>query len=180
MKVRSLGASSLAPHETTDQDRRVVFAPILRGVFYRAVDPQFREHAIAGSRSAGRYSRPGQPTLYLSSSVDGVEAAMITHKSDRSSSLEVVNVEVEASDIFDLRDSYALASIGIDIADAVAPWQEVMAAGDTPRSWTVRDRIIEAGANGLIDPSRKRPGLWHLVLFQWNEGIGPKVRVVQA
>jgi pentose-5-phosphate-3-epimerase len=41
-------------------------------------------------------------------------------------------------------------------------------------------KVIEAGANGLIDPSRKRPGLWHLVLFRWNEANGPKVRVIGA
>lgn len=29
-------------------------------------------------------------------------------------------------------------------------------------------RLIPDGARGLIDPSRKRPGLCHLVLFGWN------------
>lgn len=155
-----------------------MFTPILRGTFYRAIDPQFRGNAIAGSRSAGRYSRPNEPTLYLSSSPEGVEAAMIAHKDARSSSLEILRIEVEeATGIVDLRDSSVLAKIGIDIADAVAPWQAGAASGDTPRSWTVRDRIINAGANGLIDPSRRRPGLWHLVLFRWNEGGAPRVRV---
>jgi RES domain-containing protein len=103
---------------------------------------------------------------------------MIAHKDARSSSLEILRIEVEeATGIVDLRDSSALAKIGIDIADAVAPWQASAASGDTPRSWTVRDRLINAGANGLIDPSRKRPGLWHLVLFRWNESGAPRVRV---
>ncbi len=157
-----------------------VFISVLHGIFYRAIDPQFREYAITGSRSAGRYSRPEQPTLYLSSSVDGVEAAMVAHKDSRSSSLEILEIEVEASSILDLRDSSALAKIGIDIADAIAPWQDIAESGGTPRSWAVRDRLIEAGANGLIDPSRKSPGLWHLVLFRWNEGDGPRVRVAGA
>lgn len=157
-----------------------MFSPILHGIFYRAIDPQFREYALKGSRSAGRYSRPEEPTLYLSSSVDGVEAAMIAHKNDRSPSLEILEIEVEASGIFDLRDASALASLGVDIADAVAPWQDVAKSGGTPRSWSVRDRLIEVGANGLIDPSRKHPGLWHLVLFRWNEGDAPRVRVIGA
>lgn len=29
---------------------------------------------------------------------------------------------------------------------------------------------------GLIDPSRKRPGLWHLTLFDWNRATKPSVR----
>lgn len=153
------------------------FAPAIRGTFYRAIDPNFREFAIAGSRSADRYSRAHEPTLYLSSSVDGVEAAMIAHKDARSAALEIIEIDVEASRIVDLRDANALEAAGIDLAHAVAPWQDIAAAGGTPSSWTVRDRLLEAGANGLIDPSRKSPGLWHLVLFRWNEADAPIVRL---
>lgn len=155
-----------------------IFVPILHGTFYRAIDPLFRSRAITGSRSAGRYSRPTEPTLYLSSSVDGVEAAMIAHRDVRSAELQTLKIDVEASRIVDLRDVSALATIGIDPADAAAPWQEEAQSGGTPRSWAVRDRLLEVGANGLIDPSRKRPGLWHLVLFRWNECDAPVVRVI--
>lgn len=153
----------------------LTFAPPLRGTFYRAIDPSFREFAIAGSRTAGRYSRANEPTLYLSSSVGGVEAAMIAHQDARAAAREIVEMDVEASGIVDLRDVGALESAGIDLADAAAPWQDVAAAGGTPTSWSVRDRLLAGGANGLIDPSRKRPGLWHLVLFRWNEADAPVV-----
>lgn len=155
----------------------LTFAPAVRGTFYRAIDPNFREFAIAGSRSAGRYSRAHEPTLYLSSSVDGVEAAMVAHKDARSAALEIIEIEVEAFGIVDLRDANALEAARIDIAHAVAPWQDIAAAGGTPSSWTVRDRLLDAGANGLIDPSRKSPGLWHLVLFRWNEADAPTVQL---
>lgn len=152
------------------------FAPVVRGSFYRAVDPQFREFTMSGSRAAGRYSRTHEPTLYLSSSVEGVEAAMIAHKDSRSAALEIVEIAVAASAIVDLRDEAALETVGIVLADAVAPWQEIAASGGTPTSWVVRDRLVAAGANGLIDPSRKSPGLWHLVLFRWNQADAPIVR----
>nr|WP_188037255.1 RES family NAD+ phosphorylase [Actinotalea sp. JY-7885] len=132
---------------------------------------------MTGSRSAGRYSRPDEPTLYLSSSVEGVGVAMTAHRAARSAALEILRIEVEASGIVDLRDRAALESAGISPADAAAPWQEIAASGGTPPSWTVRDRLLDAGANGLIDPSRQRPGLWHLVLFRWNRGEAPTVRV---
>lgn len=154
-----------------------VFAPTVRGTFYRAIDPQFREFALAGSRSAGRYSRAHEPTLYLSSSVEGVETAMIAHKDARAEALEIIEIDVEATHVVDLRDVNALKVLGIDLADAVAPWQEIVAEGGTPSSWAVRDCLLEAGANGLIDPSRKNPGLWHLVLFRWNEADAPTVRI---
>ncbi|MGO1441020.1 MAG: RES domain-containing protein [Brevibacterium yomogidense] len=149
----------------------------VRGTFYRAIDPEFREFAIAGSRSPGRYSRQDQPTLYLSSSIEGVEAAMIAHKDARSAALEIIAVDVEASGIVDFRDPVALERTGLDLSDAIAPWQEVVASGGTPASWIVRDRLVATGANGLIDPSRKRYRLWHLVLFRWNEGDAPTVRI---
>lgn len=102
---------------------------------------------------------------------------MVAHKGSRAMELEIIELEVEAENIADLRSPELLAKVKIDVADAVAPWQEVVAAGATPPSWTVRDRLIAAGAHGLIDPSRKRLGLWHLVLFRWNDGHGPTVRL---
>ncbi|MEE6280817.1 RES family NAD+ phosphorylase [Georgenia sunbinii] len=138
------------------------------GEFFRAVDPAFRDAALMGSRGAGRYSPPGAPTLYLSSSPDGVAAAMLAHHDARSLDLEVVSFDVRAERILDLRDPDAAFRAGVDPADAAAPWQEVVARGGRPRSWQVRERLLSLGADGLIDPSRKRPGLWHLTLFAWN------------
>lgn len=158
-----------------DGDR--VFSPEVRGRFHRAVDSRFRASALAGSRSPGRYSRADEPTLYLSSSVEGVEAAMAAHRGERAAALDVVEVDVVASRVVDLRDRSACAAAGVDLADATAPWQQVVADGGEPSSWLVRDRLVALGADGLIDPSRKRPGLWHLVLFRWNTTGAPEVRI---
>ncbi|MCH1883288.1 RES domain-containing protein [Agrococcus sp. ARC_14] len=147
------------------------------GRCFRAVDPAHRDAALSGSRAPGRYSRADTATLYLSSTPEGVAAAMIAHASARTPQLEIVDVEVDAHGIVDLRDHDALAAIGIDPADAAAPWQEALAAGAEPPSWRVRDRLIELGAHGLIDPSRKRPGLWHLTLFQWNSPGMPRAEL---
>nr|WP_315081967.1 RES family NAD+ phosphorylase [uncultured Kosakonia sp.] len=151
----------------------------ISGIFYRAIDPAYRDLALAGSRNAGRYSRADQPTLYLSSSPEGVDAAMQAHKANRSAQQEIIQLRVHAARIFDLRNAAALTAAGIDLADAVAPWQEIVASGGTPSSWCVRQRLETLGAAGLIDPSRKAPGLWHLVLFSWNNGTGqPEVEIV--
>ena len=148
----------------------------VRGTLYRAVDPEYREFALSGSRAAGRYSPPETPTMYLSSSREGVAAAMIAHTGDRARALEVLAFEVVASNVVDLRDQDRLAAFGITAEDAAAPWQEDVAAGRTPSSWLVRNALLELGAHGLIDPSRKRPGLWHLTLFAWNRDGTPSVR----
>lgn len=149
----------------------------VEGIFYRAVDPAYREFALSGSRFPGRYSRADQPTLYLSASPEGVEAAMLAHKDDRSQVLSVVSIRVRAKNIFDLRNPLARDSAGINLEDAVAPWQELVKNGQEPRSWKVRDQLEALGAQGLMDPSRKSRGLWHLVLFIWNRDHAPVVEL---
>jgi RES domain-containing protein len=140
----------------------------VRGEFYRAVDPAYENSALDGSRAAGRYSPHNMRTLYLSSSPEGVDAAMIAHSSERSPELKVMAFEVTAERIADLRDADAMARLGVDPDEAAADWQGDLAAGRIPKPWAVRDTLEKAGAAGLIDPSRKRPGLWHLTLFSWN------------
>lgn len=144
------------------------------GDFYRAVDAAYGAQALDGSRLDGRYSAAGQPTLYLSSSPEGVAAAMTAHGGARHD-LTVLTFNVEADRIVDLRDHHALLALGIDLQDAVAPWQEVAANGGVPRSWAVRRRLEQVGAHGLVDPSRTRPELWHLVLFRWNSADSARV-----
>lgn len=147
------------------------------GLFHRAVDSTHRAAALSGSRLPGRYSAAGQPTLYLSSSPEGVAAAMVAHGGARGD-LIVMDFSVRAEGIVDLRDPDALLAAGVDLQDAIAPWQDIAAGGGVPRSWKVRRRLQGLGAQGLIDPSRTRPGLWHLVLFQWNtEGTARVVPV---
>ncbi len=98
---------------------------------------------------------------------------------DARASLKIINVSVVADKIFDLRNADALLAAGIDINDAIAPWQETVKAGGIPSSWQVRARLESLGMNGLIDPSRKAPGLWHLVLFSWNENSHAQVRMIE-
>ncbi|MBB5640161.1 RES domain-containing protein [Cryobacterium roopkundense] len=113
----------------------------ISGLFYRAVDPAHQYRALLGSRLAGRYSEPSQPTLYLSSSPQGVDAAMIAHTRGRVAELILLEFHVEAHNIVDLRDPAVLLATGIDLADAVAPWQEIVKAGGEPSSWHVRRRL---------------------------------------
>ena len=158
------------------------FAGFVRmaGVFYRAVDPLHRAFALAGSRGPGRYSPANEPVLYLSASPAGAEAAMIAHQSPDAPPRQLLAFEVQADGIFDLRDHRRCAAVGIDPAAAAAPWQDIAAQGGEPPSWRVAQRLRDLGAHGLIDPSRKAPGQWHLVLFRWNQYGGPQVTPAKA
>lgn len=103
---------------------------------------------------------------------------MIAHADTRASDLEVLAFDVRARGIADLRDAGAMAALGVDAEAAAAPWQDDLAADRTPASWDLRFGLERLGATGLIDPSRKRPGLWHLTLFAWNRAGAPAVRAV--
>ncbi|WP_446924688.1 RES family NAD+ phosphorylase [Klebsiella pneumoniae] len=155
------------------------FLTEIDGIFYRAIDSAYREFALSGSRNPGRYSRGDQPTLYLSSSPEGVEVAMKSHSDNRSANLVIVKVRVVADKILDLRNANAVLAAGIDLKDATAPWQEIVNKGSEPSSWNVRNRLEALEVNGLIDPSRKAPGLWHLVLFSWNKNARTRVNIIE-
>ncbi|WP_025899304.1 RES domain-containing protein [Sneathiella glossodoripedis] len=58
-------------------------------------------------------------------------------------------------------------------ARAGHPWQPDFRAGREPKSWSAADDIRAMGYDGLIDPSRRRPGLWHITLFRWNQAGAP-------
>ena len=75
----------------------------VQGVFFRAVTAGVPP--LGGSVSAGRYSRPGQPTLYMSASAEGVAAAMQAHPSARGTSRSVIELAVSARLIADLRNA---------------------------------------------------------------------------
>ncbi|MGV8880801.1 MAG: RES family NAD+ phosphorylase [Rhodoglobus sp.] len=149
----------------------------VHGLFFRAVDPDYTGEALSGSRSAGRYSAAGVPTLYLSSSPEGVAAAMIEHTTERAHALQVLPFGVSATHIADLRDDEAMARIGVSPETAFGDWQQEMRSGSTPSSWRVRRQLEDAGAVGLIDPSRTQSGLWHLALFRWNAPSAPSVLI---
>jgi RES domain-containing protein len=150
------------------------FLAEVRGTFYREVDRDRAGSALAGSHGPGRYSRANQPTLYLSASRAGVDAAMQAHR-DGKRPRTVLAFEVAGANLLDLRVPEALALVRREAGDPLGDWQGAVAHGETPCSWRARDWAEAAGAAGLIDPSRQRPGLWHLVLFRWNEPGAPTV-----
>ncbi len=157
---------------TVVQDDDAPFVEV-EGRFFRAVRSGHEITALDGSRRPGRFSRAGDPALYLSSSRDGVGAAMRARGGTADCS--ILEIAVRARSVIDLRQADACRAVWIDPDEASAPWQEVLAAGGQPASWRVAERARSLGAVGLIDPSRSAPGLWHLVLFGWNQPGMPLV-----
>lgn len=144
------------------------------GPCWRAVASGLEADVLAGTTRAGRYNRPGEPTLYMSGSPEGAAAAMARYGDLPRT---IVEVSVEATRLVDLRDAGACVVLGIDLARAKGDWLAAIDQKEEPASWAVSDRARALGAQGLIDGSRRFPGAWHLVLFQWNDAGGARVAV---
>lgn len=145
------------------------------GPCWRAVAAGREAAVLVGAERAGRYNRPGQRTLYMSGSPEGVAAAMARY-GDAERTL--VRLEVAADGLVDLRDVAACAAMGIDPARAKEDWIAALEGGEEPPSWIVSDRARAIGGTGLIDGSRRAPGEWHLVSFRWNEAGAAAVKVI--
>jgi RES domain-containing protein len=125
-------------------------------------------------RPAARFNRPGQDALYLSPDEISARVAIGEYVKADDRPRVLLRYEVERCALFDLRHPDAAAVYEL----ARQPWQSALARGDEPKSWTAADDIRQRGHAGLIDPSRRQPGLWHITLLRWNEAGGPRVRRV--
>jgi RES domain-containing protein len=123
-------------------------------------------------RPPSRFNRPGQDALYLSPDEISARVAIGEYVKPGDSPRVLVRFEVTPCSLFDLRHPAAA-----DIYElARQRWRDVVARGEEPPSWHAADHIRETGHPGLIDPSRRRPGLWHITLFHWNAPGAPTVR----
>lgn len=145
------------------------------GLCWRAVAAGQDARVLHGTVKAGRYNRPGERTLYMSSSPAGVAAAMARY-GDAERALVRLMVAVDRR-LVDLRDLVACAHLSIDPARVKEDWIAALNRGEEPASWAAADQARTIGAMGLIDASRRAPGEWHLVLFGWHEGAGARVTV---
>ncbi len=144
------------------------------GIFVKIVwadEPDVFLKRGSPDRPPARFNRRGQDALYLSPDIESARVAIGQDVKEGDRPRVVLTFEVERCTLFDLRnpeaaDIYAIAS---------QPWRALLAAEGTPPSWHAADRLRENGHIGLIDPSRRRPGLWHIALFRWNGPDAPSV-----
>ena len=125
-------------------------------------------------RPAARFNRRGQDALYLSPDEISARVAIGEYVRAGDPARLLLTFEVERCRLFDLRHPDAAAVY----EDARQPWRSAMQRGEEPRSWLAADLVRRSGAVGLIDPSRRRPGLWHVTLFRWNDSDAPRVRII--
>ncbi|WP_417685989.1 RES family NAD+ phosphorylase [Roseibium sp.] len=133
------------------------------GVVLKRGDPE---------RPAARFNPKGSDALYLSPDEESARVAIGQYVRPETRDRVLLTYELSEARLCDLRDPAASALYDL----ARMPWLAPLERGEEPPSWSAAERIRELGFDGLIDPSRRQPGLWHVTLFRWNEEGAPNVR----
>ena len=139
-----------------------------------AHDPEVHLERGNANRPPARFNRMGEDALYLSPDAESARVAIgqDVRAGDRPRIL--LTFEVERCRLIDLRAPEASELYEL----ARQPWRKLLSAGGVPSSWSAADQVRLRGAVGLIDPSRRRSGLWHITLFRWNEQGAPNVHQI--
>ena len=126
-------------------------------------------------RPAARFNRLGERALYLSPDELSARVAIGEYVREDDPSRVLVTYKVAPCTVLDLRHPDAAYLY----MSAREPWQSALSRGEAPSSWAAADAIrAMPEISGLIDPSRRRPGLWHVTLFRWNEQSAPTVQQI--
>jgi RES domain-containing protein len=158
----------------------------LTDVAYRGHDPQWAWDPVSGNGAAsrgGRFNPKGVPALYLSLAPETVFKEQGAGLSRRFDPLTVCACELDVSGIVDLSSPEARAAAGVPMSELDCPWLLDMAEGRRPASWALHERLVRAGAAGLLVPSLAvgaRADELNVVLWTWSDALPHSVRVIDA
>ena len=140
--------------------------------FYRMHVPRWAFAPTSGAGAAkhgGRANRPGIEALYLAKDI----ATAVSEYQQVSTLLPpgtLTSYQLTAAPVVDFTQGYSTANSEI-IWDSVwedfyCDWRELWFNQRVePPSWTIGDRVISAGAKGILFPSRLSQDGTNLVLF---------------
>jgi RES domain-containing protein len=152
-----------------------------RGLAYRAHDPRWAFAPTSGAGAAihgGRFNPKGTAALYLALTIEGMFAEVSHGFAHRFPPLTVVTYDVDCSRLLDLTTEAGLIAAGTDLGALGCAWMLERAEGRMPPTWTLAQRLIAAGAAGVVVPSfavGATEGMRNLVLWRWG---GEQQRVV--
>lgn len=142
---------------------------LISGTFWRLKETARAGEILAPAhRPEGRFHHSGQKAIYLSETPEGCQVAMSYYARPGDPDQSLFALLLQNARVLDLRDAAQCGRLGIDPANANMRWQNERAAGNVASTWAISDAARAAGADGMLNPSRSRPDLTHLVLFRWN------------
>lgn len=126
----------------------------------------------------GRFNPKGMPALYMSLSIDTAVTEAAQGFAGKLEPLTICLYEVDCDGIIDLSTPESRDAAGVDLAEMEAPWAWDRAEKRKPASVAVAERLIKAGAAGILVPSfarLARPDMRNLVLWRWGRDLPNRV-----
>lgn len=148
--------------------------------YYRVIVPEYAgtpRSGMGAARQGGRFNRPGQEALYLST--DEV-TALAEYRQDNpwlppgTICTFFVN-ELRVADFSAGFDSQRWPSLWADFAvDWRAEWFDKSVE---PPTWYMADDVVAEGLDGILFPSQARPGGTNLVIYRSSQRSEEQLRV---
>jgi RES domain-containing protein len=143
----------------------------VRQRFWRVLAPRWAHEPLSGAGAAlygGRWNPRGVPALYMSIELTTAVAEYEQDLGIRPGTF--CAYDVMADDVLDLRDDAVLAACSINPADRFCAWKAILLIHHrSPPTWEIADRLIAAGASGVLFPSSEVNGGTNLALWRWND-----------
>ncbi len=155
----------------------------LTGTFYRGHDPKWAWSPLSGDGAAihgGRFNAKGRPALYLGNDVIGVVNEMNHGFTGRILPLTLCAYDIDCEPVADLTSDEGRAAHETRLDDMACPWFLLAAAGKTPPSRALAERLEAEGHCGALTPSfaaGAEPHHHNLVLWRWGPDLPSRVNV---
>lgn len=152
----------------------------LSGRFWRLLSLRWQREPLASGAhlTGGRWNARGTPAIYFG--VDHATAIAEYHQALVQPGT-LVGYDIKATAVVDLCNASMRADLDIGDDVPTCEWRLIHAVeAQEPPSWTVAQRLIEAGAHGALVPSVQREGGVNLVLWRWSAdgSVGAKVTAI--
>ena len=146
---------------------------------WRAYVPQWAHAPLSGegaARFGGRWNPVGAQTIYaaceLSTAWAEYNQGFVQHPA------LIAQLTLTGARLADLTMPQELAAFGLSDDLDRCEWRAALDDGRVPETHKVRERLLRAGADGVVYPSFMSPGGRCVALWRWNGQGKPTLRVV--
>ncbi|WP_370677679.1 RES family NAD+ phosphorylase [Pleomorphomonas sp. PLEO] len=154
-----------------------------QGTLYRALNPVYAREPLSGRGAqlyGGRFNAKGTPALYLT--LDVLSAIREANQVGSLQPTTLVAYEADIDDIFDSRDTAALAERGLAVGDlAATTWRDEMRGTGRSKTQGFAADLVDRGFSGLLVRSFARGSTetdLNLVLWRWVESGRYRLTVI--
>jgi RES domain-containing protein len=157
---------------------------ILRATVFRAHHPRWSFDSLSGEGArihGGRFNAKGTAALYTALRQETAWLEAQQGFPFKAQPMTVVGYKVDCADIVDLTNDAERYRLGIDLSELACPWEDLALKRQEPPSWALANRLVKAGAAGIIAPSFASgagPNDRCVIFWRWNDTTDHRIAVI--